>query len=269
MWLKVLYRIKLHRRLNLSHPRRFTEKLQWLKLHDRNPMYPTLVDKYEVKEYISQILGEEYVIPTYGVWDHFDQVDFETLPEQFVLKCTHDSGNVWICKDKSSFDRNKAKKSLEKSLKHNFYWWTREWPYKNVKGKIIAEKYMESDSPEKGLSDYKFYCFNGEPKIVLVSSGRFVGQLCFDYYDEQWNKLSLVWDKPNSSIDRSKPDQFEEMKNICKVLSKDIPHVRIDLYHIRNRIYFGEFTFYDSAGFCHFTPDNWDVKIGDMIDIRM
>jgi len=266
LWLKMIYRQKMHRRLNIKEPKRFTEKLQWLKLHDRNPLYSTLVDKYEVKKFVAKIMGEEHIIQTIGVWNHFDEIDFDKLPNKFVIKCTHDSGNVIICKDKDTFNKEDAKNKLESSLKHNFYWWTREWPYKNVKGRIIAEEYMFNKGHENdALTDYKFYCFGGEPKIVMVSSGRFQGNLCFDYYDMEWHKLPLVWDKPNSNIDHPKPKTFDEMIGICKKLSKNIPHVRIDLYDIFGIIYFGEFTFYDSGGYCVFSPDDWDYKLGNLI----
>lgn len=270
LWLKVLYRIKMKRNLNLINPLLYTEKLQWLKLHDRNPLYSKLVDKYEVKQYVKECLGEKYVIPTYGVWNSYDDINFDELPNQFVLKCTHDSGNVWICKDKTSFDKVAAREKLEESLKHNFYWWTREWPYKNVKGRIIAEKYMADDNNERGcLSDYKFYCFNGEPQIMLLATGRSTGHLCFDYYDMQWNKLPLQWDKPNSIVVHDKPKGFNEMIRICRILSKGIPHVRIDLYSILGTIYFGEYTFYDNAGFCNFNPKEWDKTLGDMIRLQL
>lgn len=268
LWLKIIYRIKMRSSLNLKSPRLFTEKLQWLKLHDRNPRYSLLVDKYEVKKVVKECLGEEYVIPNYGVWNHFDEIDFDRLPDKFVLKCTHDSGNVWICKDKGSFDKASAREKLEESLKHNFFWWTREWPYKHVKGRIIAEKYMlDANNPDAALMDYKFYCFNGEPQIVMVSSGRFSSKVCFDYYDMNWNKLPLIWDMPNSDIDHPKPETFDKMIDVCKKLCFDKPHVRIDLYNISNKVYFGECTFYDSSGFCHFSPEEWNVKLGDMIKL--
>ena len=268
LWLRVLYRIKMHRKLHLNHPRLYTEKLQWLKLHDRNPLYSTLVDKYDVKQYIKEHLGEEYVIPNYGVWNHFDEIDFDKLPNQFILKCTHDSGNVWICKDKSSFDKATAKEKMEESLKHNFFWWTREWPYKNVKGRIIAEKYMTNDNSEGGgLTDYKFYCFNGEPKLILVATGRFTDHFYIDYYDSEWNKLYLECYASNSDFVTQKPQSFEKMMEISKTLSKGIPHVRIDLYDVCGQIYFGECTFYESAGFCEFNPPHWDADIGDMLNL--
>ena len=268
LWLRVLYRIKMHRKLHLNHPRLYTEKLQWLKLYDRNPLYSTLVDKYDVKQYIKEHLGEEYVIPNYGVWNHFDEIDFDKLPNQFVLKCTHDSGNVWVCKDKSSFDKAAAKVKLEESLKHNFFWWTREWPYKNVKGRIIAEKYMIDYNNKGGvLTDYKFYCFNGEPKIVLVATGRFSNQMYFDFYDMYWKRVPLIWDMPNSDIEHVKPKSFDDMINICYKLSSGKPHLRVDLYDISGRLFFGECTFYDDGGYCHFTPEDWDLKLGDMIKL--
>jgi len=268
LWLRMLYRIKMHRKLHLRHPRLYTEKLQWLKLHDRNPLYSVLVDKYEVKQYIKDQLGEEYVIPNYGVWNHFDEIDFDKLPNQFILKCTHDSGNVWICKDKTIFDKAAAREKLEESLKHNFFWWTREWPYKNVKGRIIAEKYMTDDNNDGGgLTDYKFYCFNGIPKLILVATGRFTDHFFIDYYDENWNKLYLECYARNSDFVIEKPKSFDIMMEIAQKLSKGIPHVRIDLYDVCGHIYFGECTFYESAGFCEFNPPKWDAEIGEMLKL--
>lgn len=267
LWLRLLYQIKMHRKLNLKHPRLYTEKLQWLKLHDRNPLYSTLVDKYEVKQFLKEQLGEEYIIPTYGVWNHFDDIDFDRLPNQFVLKCTHDSGNVWVCKDKSLFDKAAAKEKIEESLNHNFFWWTREWPYKNVKGRIIAEKYMTDGNKNGGLTDYKFYCFNGTPKLILVATGRFTDQFFIDYYDEQWNKLFLECYAHNSNFVIERPKTYEKMIKICQQLSRNIPHVRIDLYDVNGQIYFGEMTFYESAGFCEFNPPQWDLLIGEMLDL--
>ncbi len=265
LWLKVLYRSKLHRKLDLDNPRRFTDKLNWLKLHDRNPLYTKLVDKYEVKQYIKDKLGEQMVIPLYGVWNHFDEIDFDKLPHQFVLKCTHDSGRLCICKDKASFDKVKAKEKLEKSLKNNFFWWTREWAYKDVKPRIIAEKYME-DGSNDALTDYKFFCFNGEPKMMYISHD-VSSDPRTDFFDMEWNHLPFRVKDPHADVLPEKPAKFDEMRNIARILSAGIPHVRVDLYVINNQIYFGEMTFYHNSGIFSVTPDDWDYKIGDWLTL--
>ena len=264
IWLKVLYRIKMKQKLNLKPPKLYTEKLQWLKLHDRNPLYSILVDKYEVKQYVKEHIGAEYVIPTLGVWDHFDDIDFDILPDQFVLKCTHDSGNVWICKDKSTFDKAAARKMLEESLKHNFYWWTREWPYKNIKPRIIAEKYMVDESGTE-LKDYKFFCFNGNPLYVQVDYNRFINHKR-NIYDVNWNlqnfEIQYLSDR-NHIIEC--PQNYSTMLQIVRKMAVGIPHVRIDLYNVRGHIYFGEYTFYHGSGFEEFRPSEWNKRFGDLI----
>ena len=264
IWLKVLYRIKMKQKLNLKPPKLYTEKLQWLKLHDRNPLYSILVDKYEVKQYIKEHIGAEYVIPTLGVWDHFDDIDFDILPDQFVLKCTHDSGNVWICKDKSTFDKAAARKMLEESLKHNFYWWTREWPYKNIKPRIIAEKYMVDESGTE-LKDYKFFCFDGNPLYVQVDYNRFINHKR-NIYDVNWNlqnfEIQYLSDR-NHIIEC--PQNYSTMLQIVRKMAVGIPHVRIDLYNVRGHIYFGEYTFYHGSGFEEFRPSEWNKRFGDLI----
>lgn len=264
-WLRILYRVRLHRKLNLKHPRRFTDKLNWLKLYDRNPIYTKLVDKHEVKQYISEMFGEQMVIPSYGVWEHFEDIDFEALPNQFVLKCTHDSGTICICRDKASFDREAAKMKLENSLRHNFFWWTREWPYKNVKPRIIAEKLM-TDSNCDALTDYKFFCFNGKPQMMYISKD-VSSDPRTDFFDMDWNHLPFRFKDPNADIMPKKPELFEEMKMIATTLSQHIPHVRVDLYVINGKIYFGELTFFHNSGIFTITPDNWDYKIGDMLQL--
>lgn len=251
---------------NLKNPKTYNEKLNWLKLHDRNPLYTALVDKYEVKEYVSKIIGEEYIIPTLGVWEHFDDIDFDRLPDQFVLKCTHDSEGLVIVKDKYNLDKIAAKKKLEKSLKQNFYYIGREWPYKNVKPRIIAEQYME-DHIDKELRDYKFFCFDGEPKLMYVASGRTSGKTKFDYYDMDFNHIDLQQKYPNSDTPLRKPSSFNDMIRFAKVLSKDFSHVRVDFYEVDGHLYFGELTFYHLSGFVPFEPDRWDKVFGDWLKL--
>lgn len=270
IWLKVQYRIKMKQRLNLKTPKLYTEKLQWLKLHDRNPLYSILVDKYEVKQYVKEHIGAEYVIPTLGVWDHFDDIDFDLLPDQFVLKCTHDSGNVWICKDKSTFDMLGAEQKLEASLSNNFYWWTREWPYKNVKPRIIAEIYM-SEASSSDLVDYKFYCFNGRVEYCQVISNRSTDET-IDFYDRQWLHQPFIGLNPkahHSASLQEKPEDYTKMLEIADKLSTDIcsKFSRIDLYYINKKILFGEITFYPNGATGCFVPNEWNHILGDMIKI--
>ena len=265
LWLRFLYWQKLHRKLNLKNPRRFTEKLNWLKLHDRNPLYTILVDKYEVKQFVKSVLGEQMVIPSYGVWDNFDDIDFDKLPNKFVLKCTHDSGRFCICKDRTKFDVQSAKSKLEKSMNNNFFWWTREWPYKNVKPRIIAEKFMEDGNGDV-LTDYKFFCFNGEPKMMYISKDVSLDPRT-DFFDMDWNHLPIRMKDPHADVIPSKPAKFEEMKKIARILSKGIPHVRVDMYVINDQIYFGEMTFFHNSGIFSVTPDEWDFKIGKWLEL--
>lgn len=266
LYLKLFYLIVMGKKLNLDNPQTFNEKLQWLKLHDRKDIYTTMVDKYEAKKYVAEHIGEEYIIPTLGVWDSFEDINFDSLPNQFVLKCTHDSGGLVICRDKSTFDKNTARKKINRSLKSNFFWFGREWPYKNVKPRIIAEKYME-DTRSSDLKDYKFFCFNGNPRMTLVCSERFssVG-LKEDFFSETWEHLDIR--RPGhrcSDQTIPRPKQYNLMKKIASELSKDIPFVRIDFYTINGHVYFGEITFYPTSGFVGFIPETADVQLGKKI----
>ena len=266
-YIKLFYRYKMGRKLDLKNPLSFTEKLQWLKLYDRNPLHVIMVDKEKVKPYVTQILGEEYVIPTLGVWDSFDDIDFDKLPNKFVLKTTNGGGSIGvvICHDKSKLDLFKAKQNIEKGLKLNLYRKLREWPYKGVKPRIIAEQMLEDKSGD--LHDYKFYCFNGEPKFLLVSSNRFTNHN-FTYFDLDFNKMDISSVMgAQSSMVPEKPNNFEEMKDVVKKLCKDMSHVRVDLYSCNNHVYFGEMTFYDSSGYDNFSSDEWDVKIGSFLTL--
>lgn len=255
--------------LNLDNPQTYNEKLQWLKLHDRKPIYTTMVDKYEAKGFVASIIGEEYIIPTLGVWEHFEDIDFEILPDQFVLKCTHDSGGLVVVKDKNEFDINTARKRINKALKKNYFDYGREWPYKNVKPRIIAEKYMEDESGFE-LKDFKFFCFNGVPKLLFVACdrGKQVEETKFNFYDMDFNLLPFTNGHPNAPEGRiTKPETFEEMKEIAAELSKNCPHVRVDLYSINGKTYFGELTFYHWSGFKPFDPPEWDKRIGDLLQL--
>lgn len=255
--------------LDLSNPQTFNEKLQWLKLYDRKPEYTMMVDKYKVREYIKEELGEEYLIPLLGVWDKAEDINFNKLPNRFVLKCNHNSGlGMYICKDKSKLTENQIKairKNLAKGLQQDYYLTGREWPYKNVPRKIIAEKYMEDETGQ--LRDYKFYCFNGEPKIIMINSDREIGKTKADYFDMDFNWLDLKWGYEHALVKPLKPINFEKMKELAVVLSKNIPELRVDFYEVNNKIYFGELTFFDGSGFDKIEPKEWDKIFGDWIKL--
>ncbi len=267
-YLKLMYWATTGKRLDLKNPKTFNEKLQWLKLYNRNPKYTTAVDKSMVKQYVSEIIGNQYIIPTLGVWDKFDEIDFDKLPSQFVLKCTHDSGGVIICKDKSEFDIECSKEKINHFLKRKFFYFGREWPYKDVKPRIIAEKYME-DAKTNELRDYKFFCFDGEVKALFVASDRQTkgAETKFDFFDENYKHLDVKNGHPNASVLPEKPQNFEKMKELAAKLSVGIPHVRVDLYEVNGKIYFGEMTFSHWSGFVPFDPEEWDYKFGDWIKL--
>ncbi len=276
-YLRIIYWLNLRKRLNLDHPQTFTEKLQWLKLYYRHPQLTTLVDKLEVKKIVAEIIGEEYVIPTLGSWSSVEEIEWDKLPNQFVLKTNHDSGNfgVVICKDKKTFDKKKAMRRLNQSLRRNSYLLGREWPYKNVKRCIFAEKYIENTSMGD-LIDYKFYCFNGAAKFLCVCSGRTNSKNAVDcdFFDMDFRHIDMAQPPHENSIGHiDKPRDFETMKLLLAKLSSIIvdgniiPHVRIDLYETNEKIYFGEYTFFDSGGLAPFTPNMWNNIFGDLIEL--
>ncbi len=266
-FLKIQYRLNMHKKLNLENPKTFTEKLQWMKIYDRNPDYIPMVDKYAVKEYVAEKIGEEYIIPTLGVWDRFDEIDFDKLPDMFVLKCTHDSGSIVICKDKKTFNMDAARRKINAHLKANQYDAFREWPYKDVKPRIIAEPYLE-DTETKELRDYKLYTFNGTVKIIGVYTGRKSSAgTCTDFFDENYQHLPFVWVYPKAKRVPEKPDRFEEMKTLAEKLARGIPQVRVDFYEVDGKVLFGEMTFFTSAGVVPFESEEWDEKLGQMWDL--
>ena len=267
-YLSILYRATLGKKMQWKAPKTFNEKLQWLKLYDRNPVYTTMVDKFEAKQFAAQLIGEQYVVPLLGgPWERFDQIDFDALPDQFVLKTTHDCGGVWICKDKSSLDRQAAKEFLEKHLKRDYYSTGREWPYKNVKPRIFAEAFLAE--LEDDLRDYKFFCFDGVPKLMFIASERQSKEqeTKFDFFDMDFNHLSIINGHPNSPNPISRPENFEKMKELAAVLSKGIPHLRVDFYECSGRLYLGEMTFSHWGGFVAFEPEEWDEKLGSWIKL--
>lgn len=270
LFLKLIFRAKVGYKLNLENPVTFNEKLQWLKLNNRDTLYSKLADKFEVREYIKEKIGEEHLIPLIGVWDKFDDIDFSQLPNQFVIKCTHDSGSVCICKDKESFDIKSAKKVINKALKQNFYYRGREWAYKNIKPRIVVEEYI-SDLSEIGVCDYKVFCFNGKPEAILLCKDRFSEDgLTIDFYDCAWNHMNFSRPVyyPHSKVQNKKPQMFDELLNLSTKLSKGIPFVRTDFYITRDEILFGELTFYPGDGFEAFDPELWDKKWGDLLKLK-
>lgn len=265
---KKTYKACFGKKLNLKDPKTFNEKLQWLKLYDHDPSYPALVDKDGVKAYVAERIGEEHIIPTLGIYDSFDEIDFDALPEQFVLKCTHDSGSIVICRDKSKLDKRAARKKLEKKRKRSFFWVAREWPYKKIKGRIIAEKYMQDDS-HPDLKDYKFYCFGGEPKFLYLSHGlsnHATGRISF--VDFNWERMPFHR-SDFAEFDElpPKPANLALMLEFAKKLSAGIPFLRVDFYDINGKLYFGELTFYPGAGLTPLKPDEWERTLGDWIEL--
>ena len=265
VYLQLLFRCKMGYKLNLTNPHTFNEKLQWLKLYNRNPLYTTLVDKYAVKKWVADKIGEEYIIPTLGVWNNANEIDFENLPNQFVLKTTNGGGgDVVICKDKSVFDSVKVIKYLNRGLKKNIYCRLREWPYKNVIPRIIAEQFI-TDGKES-LIDYKVLCFNGEPKLIEVHEGRFKAHTQ-DFYDAEWNHLPIIQGTPLSGRFVDKPSCLEEMLSLSRRLAKDMPHVRVDWYFASKKLLFGEMTFFDASGFDVFEPREYEELMGSWITL--
>lgn len=261
-YLKKLFKSRMGYSLNLNNPTTFNEKLQWLKLYDRKPEYTIMVDKYKARDYIAKKIGEEYLVPLLGVWDNCNDIDFNTLPNQFVLKCNHNSGiGLCICKDKSKLDINNVKKELQKGLDQDYYLPGREWPYKNVPRKIICEEYL-GDNP----NDYKFFCFNGRVEYILVCSDRF-DSLKETFFDRNWNIAPFK--RPGIDIEKTleKPNNLEKMIKLAEILSVNIPFLRADFYEVDNKIYFGELTFFPASGFSGFEPEEWDLKLGELIKL--
>lgn len=265
-YLKIRYRATFGKKLNLKNPQTFNEKLQWLKLYDRKPEYTKMVDKYEVKKYVEKLVGKEYIIPTLGIYNTWEEIKFEELPNEFVIKCTHDSGSVVICKNKDSFNKNKARKKIEKALKRNFYINGREWPYKNVKPRIIIEKYIE-EMNSNSVKDYKLFVFNGKVKSSFIVTERDTGNPKFTFFDKDKNFMDIKQSEAENDPSLKMPEQYNEMVNIAEKLAKGTIQVRVDFYIINNKIYFGELTFFDTSGFGKFEPEEWDLKLGEMLEL--
>lgn len=266
-FLRRKYRFSMGRELDLDHPTAYTEKLQWLKLYDHQPVYTTMVDKYAVKAYVTDTIGAEYVVPLLGVWERAEDIDFDSLPQRFVLKTTHDSGGIVVCKDKAALDIPAAKKKLRFFLNRDYYSCNREWPYKNVKPRIIAEAYMED--PRQGeLRDYKFFTFGGEPKVLYIAQGRGRGEpTVADFFDMEFNHLPFSIDHDMAPVPPEKPVNFELMKELAAKLSQGTPQLRVDFYEVDGHVYFGEMTFFHCSGMAPFHPEEWDRIFGDWVTL--
>lgn len=268
-YIKRLWKYKMGTELNLKNPTTLCEKLQWLKIYDHNPRYTKLADKYEIKKTVANIIGEEHVIPLLGVWDSFDEIDFAELPNQFVLKTTHDSGSFMVCKDKKTFDIKRARKRFKKALKRNFYWSGREWQYKNIPPRIIAEQYIDSLGQPDSV-EYKLTCMNGEVKFSTVCTG--IAHAGYedrtnDHFDRNFKPMPWYTYYKNSTKPVELPVQIHDMIKYAEILSKDIPYVRVDFYLVDGNVYFGEMTFCTWDGFLIFNPPEWDTILGDMLEL--
>lgn len=268
-YLELIFKYRLGYPINWDTPTTYNEKLNWLKIHDHNPLYTQLVDKYQVKSFVEKKVGSKYLIPTIAVWNNPEDIDYTKLPDQFVLKTTHGGGNegVVICRDKNNFDINNASRKLKKAMRQDLYKDSREWPYKNVDRKIICEPYIE-DKKVGELRDYKFFCFDGEVKALFVATERQNREEpFFNFFDQNYNPLPIKQGHPVSPIFPPKPDSFEEMKEVSAKLSKGFVHVRVDLYEANGNVLFGELTFYHFGAVTPFEPVDWDYKFGEWIKL--
>ena len=268
LYLRLLFFFAMRKPLNLRNPKTFSEKLQWLKLFAYKKEYSDMVDKVKAKEFAAKIIGQEYIIPTLGVWDSADDIDFNMLPDRFVLKCNHNSGTgMYICKDKTKMNEVEVREGLRKGLEEDYFLPGRDKPYRDVERKILAEAYME-DSRTKELRDYKFFCFDGVVKAMFIAKDRQNrAEPYFDFFDADFNHLPFKQGHPNAPVLPEKPECFEEMKLLAAKLSKGIPHVRVDFYEVNGKVYFGEMTFYHFGGITPFEPNSWDRTFGDWINL--
>ncbi|WP_218645659.1 MULTISPECIES: ATP-grasp fold amidoligase family protein [unclassified Acinetobacter] len=268
LYLKLLFPLKTGYKLNLNKPRTYNEKLQWLKIHYKTPVMTKMVDKFLAKEFARNIIGDDFIVKSYGTWNSFEEIDFNVLPKSFVLKTTHDQGGVIIVRDKNKLDKEYAKNKLSKHLNRQHYFLSREWPYKNVKPRIMAEALL-IDNEVDDLYDYKFYCFDGEPKIMYIAHGRHTDTCYFDFYDMDFNKLDISRPGyPQSNQHFEIPANWELMKQLARKLSLGFPHLRVDFYNINGRVYLGELTFFQGGGLMPFQPEIWDKVLGDWIHLE-
>lgn len=265
MYLKWQYWHIYHRNLNIKEPRTYAEKLAYLKMYRQNPLLSRLVDKYEVRTFVAEKIGEQYLIPLLGVYNTTDEIPWDSLPDKYVLKCTHDSASVILHTDVSSFNKKMAIASLNHHLGRNMFWYAREYPYKNVKPRIVCEEFLDDNG--KPPADYKIMCFDGKPHYVVLDMDRF-GNHRRDVYDVNWNKTDMSTDHENSGNIMPKPEVLDEMLKLAETLSQGFPHVRVDFYYVKGKIYFGEMTFFPWGGPIWFTPDKWNYILGDLIKIN-
>lgn len=267
LYLQLKFRHYFGRWINFKNPTSFNEKMQWLKVYDRKHEYTRMVDKYEVRQYIAECVGAQYLVPLLGVWNSADDIDFDSLPNEFVLKCTHDSGGIIICRDKRKLDIPAIRKKLNKALSRKFYYYSREWPYKNVTPRIISEALLY-DEEDPDLKDYKFMCFEGVHKCTFVCSNRHSYGLNITIYDSEWKRMPVVRHHPPSKSELRRPDNYQEMRDIAELLSRNMHFLRVDFYECNSRLYVGELTFYPGGGFEEFTPSEWDEKLGSWIKLK-
>lgn len=272
VYLQLLFRFRLGYRLNLKHPKSYNEKLNWMKLYDRRDEYVTMVDKFAVKDYVASIIGKEYIIPTIGVWNSPEDIDWDSLPDKFVLKTTHGGGSngVIICHDRASLDKTSVINKLNHSLSYDMFSLFREWPYKKVIRRIIAEQLIENPQDEEtGLTDYKFFCFNGKVKALFVATERQKAgtDVKFDFFDEEYNHLPFTQGHDNAKVIPAKPKSFEIMKEVAEKLSRGYPQMRVDLYEVDSKVYFGEITLFHFGGMTPFVPREWDYFFGDWLQL--
>lgn len=265
LYLKIVYRAETGKRLDLKHPMTYNEKLQWLKLYDRRPEYTMMVDKYEVRKYVAEKIGEEYLIPLIGVYDSVDEIPWEELPDKFVLKCTHGSGSNIICSNKRKLDIEEAKKKLRKWMKKNWYWFGREWAYKNVRPRIICEKFL-LDKANSVPDDYKLMCFNEQVRLIQHHRDRFA-QHTLDFFDTSWARVSMTQGVPNSIAPSERPRNLDTMISFAEILAQNTKYSRIDFYYCDGRIYFGEITLYPTSGFTKISPSEYDLVLGELIKL--
>ena len=271
-FLRLLWKARFGTKLNLDHPKTFNEKMQWLKLYDRNPLHTRMVDKYAVKPFVSELIGDDHVIPTLGVWDNAHSIDFASLPERFVMKCNHTSGEgLILCRDKANLDTKKAISSLEKAMKNDYYLTYREWPYKDVPRKILAEPYMEDRQASilglNTLPVYKLLCFEGKPRIIQTIQNDKMPNETIDYFTPDWTLLPFRQNYPQSAVPAARPQQLDRMLEIAEKLSAGFHFLRVDLYEINGQVFFSEFTFFSDAGFAPFDPEEWNDTLGSWIQI--
>lgn len=267
-YLRLFFRAHQGKKLDLNNPKTFNEKLQWLKIYDRNDIYTELSDKYKVREYVEKKIGKEYLVPLLGVWKSADDINYQTLPDKFVLKCNHDSGSVVVCHNKSELDIKRVNKKLNQSLKTQYFWKSREWNYKNIDRCIIAESYLSNDE-EKELTDYKYFCFDGVPHFIQVDSGRFTNHVR-NFYDMDWNFIDVQYGCKNdrNHLDEM-PYQHKKMIELASILSQGFSHVRVDFYVSKGHIYFGELTFHHGGGVMRVSPYEYDIEWGNLLKLSL